>query len=103
MYLRDGSAQTSIRAVTLKQKLQIKLFVSPSRTVLTPANQSQHLPYNQAPGRVATGVPLFKLLVLLDPAKFLRKRESNPRSSALEADPPRRVSAVGKTVFCGLI
>ena len=40
----------------------------------------------QAPGRVATGVPMFKSLVWLDPEKSRRKRDSNPGSSAPEAD-----------------
>ena len=43
-------------------------------------------PKRQAPGRVATGVPIFKSLVWLDPEKSRRKRESNPGSAALEAD-----------------
>ena len=36
MYLRDGSAQTILRAAILRQKLQIKLSTSPSHSVLTP-------------------------------------------------------------------
>ena len=51
----------------------------------------------QAPGRVATGVPIFKSLVWLNPVQSRRKRDSNPRSSAPEADalttmPARRFS-----------
>ena len=34
----------------------------------------------------ATGVPVFKSLVWLDPEKSRRKRDANPGSSALEAD-----------------
>ena len=30
VYLRDGSAQTILRAATLGQKLQVKLYTSPS-------------------------------------------------------------------------
>ena len=34
--LRDGSAQTSARAVTLRYKMQIQLSTSPSHSILTP-------------------------------------------------------------------
>ena len=47
------------------------------------ANQSQQC---QTPGRVATGVPILKSLVWLDPQKSWCKRDSNPESSTLEAD-----------------
>ena len=36
MYFKDGSAKTNVRAATLKQKLQIKLSVLPSDSILTP-------------------------------------------------------------------
>ena len=36
VFLRDGSAQTIARAATLREKLQIKLAVSPSHSTLTP-------------------------------------------------------------------
>ena len=36
VYLRDGSAQTTLRAATLRQKLQITRSVSPSHSILTP-------------------------------------------------------------------
>ena len=35
VYLRDGSAQTIVRAVTLRSKLQIKLSTSPTHSILT--------------------------------------------------------------------
>ena len=41
VYLRDGSAQTIVRAATLRYKLQIKLSISPSRSILIPAFQFQ--------------------------------------------------------------
>ena len=41
-------------------------------------------PKRQAPGRVVTGVPMFKSLVGLDPEKSRRKWDSNPGSSSLE-------------------
>ena len=66
VYLRDGSAQTT--AVTLRQKLQIKLSISPVHSILTPGQPvSALILERQAPGRVATGVPIFKSLVWLDP------------------------------------
>ena len=46
VYLRDGSTQTILHAATLRQKLQIKLSISPSHSILTPGQQSQHWPYN---------------------------------------------------------
>ena len=36
VYLRDGSAQTTVRAATLRYKLQFKLSISPSHNTLTP-------------------------------------------------------------------
>ena len=36
VYLRDGSAQTILRAATLRQKLKTKLSISPSHSILTP-------------------------------------------------------------------
>ena len=63
-YFRDGSHQRSVRAATLRYNLQIKLCISPSRSKLTPSQPVPALTlYRQAPGRVATGVPIFKSLV----------------------------------------
>ena len=42
--------------------------------------------YHQLSGRVATGVPIFKSLVWLNPERPRRKRELNLGSAALEAD-----------------
>ena len=68
VYLRDGSPQTVLRAATLRWKLQIKLSISPSHSILTPGQPVQALTlYRRAPGRVATGVPIFTSLVWLDP------------------------------------
>ena len=36
VYLRDRSAQTILRAATLRQKLQTKLSIPPSHSILTP-------------------------------------------------------------------
>ena len=63
-YLRDGSAQKMARAATLRKKLQTKLSTSPSHSILTPGRQVPALTLQrQAPGRVATGVPILKSLV----------------------------------------
>ena len=64
VYLRDGFAQAIGRAATLRQKLHIKLSLSPSHNILTPGQPIPMLTLQrQAPGRVATGVPVFKPLV----------------------------------------
>ena len=56
---------------TLRQKLQIQLSVSPSHRILTPGQPAPALTLqHQAPGRVATGVPIFKSQVGLDPGKI---------------------------------
>ena len=87
MYLRDGSAQAILRAAILRWKLQIELSTSPTHSILTPGRPVPALTLErQAPGRVATGVPMFKSLVWLDREKSRRQRDSNPGSSALEAD-----------------
>ena len=46
VYLRDGSAQTISRAATLRYKLQIILFTSPSHSILTPSQPVPWRPYN---------------------------------------------------------
>ena len=57
VYLRDGSAQTILRAATLRSKLLIKLSTSPSHRILTLGRPVRALTlYRQAPGTVATGV-----------------------------------------------
>ena len=48
------------------------------------ANQSQHWPRRQTPGRVATGVPMFKSLVWLDPEKSRHKQESNEHENTTQ-------------------
>ena len=89
VYLKDGSAHTSASAATLRQKLQIKLPISPGDRILTPGQPVPALTLKrQVPGRVAIGVPRSKSLVRLDPEKSPRhKRESKPGSASLEADP----------------
>ena len=88
-YLRDGPAQTSLHAATLRQKLQIKLSTLPSHSILTPDQPVRVLTLrHQAPGRVATGVPSFKLLVWLSLEKSPQhKRELN--ADALTTRPMR--------------
>ena len=53
VYLRDGPAETVVRVATLRQKLQIKLTISPSHSVLVPAQLVTALTVYEAPGRVA--------------------------------------------------
>ena len=60
LYLRDGSAQTVVCAAILRYKLQIKLAISPSDQSV-PALTLPTLK-RQAPGRIVTGVPIFKSL-----------------------------------------
>ena len=53
-----------LRAATLRYKLQTKLSISPSHSMLTPGQPVPALTLlHQAPGRVATGVPILKSLV----------------------------------------
>ena len=62
--LKDGSPQTIVRAATLRQKLQFQLCSSPSHSILTPGRPVPALTLErQAPGRVATGGPMCRLLV----------------------------------------
>ena len=62
--IRDGSAQAVLRAATLRLKLQTKLSISPSHSILTPGGPVPVLTLKrQEPGRVATGVPILKSLV----------------------------------------
>ena len=50
--LRDGSAQSIVRAVTLRQKLQIKLSISPSHSILALVRPVQALALErEAPGK----------------------------------------------------
>ena len=83
VYLRDGSAQTSLRAATLRQKLQIQLSTPSSHSILSPGQPVPALTLQcQAPGRVAIGVPISKLTWI----SSRRKQESNPGPSPLEAE-----------------
>ena len=60
---------------------------SPSHSIMTPGRPVPALTLQcQAPGREAAGVPIFKLLIWLDPEKSHRKRDSNPGSSAPEVN-----------------
>ena len=53
VYLRDRSAQTSVRIATLRQKLPITFSISPSHSLLTLGQPVPSLTlYCQAPGRV---------------------------------------------------
>ena len=53
-----------LRAATLRKKLQINVSTSSCHSILTPGRPIPGLTiYREAPGRVATGVPIFKSLV----------------------------------------
>ena len=87
MYLTDGSAQASLHAATLRQQLQIKLFTSSTHSLPTPGLPVPALTLeHQAPGRVATAVPILKSLAWLDPEKSGRKRNSNPGSFVISLE-----------------
>ena len=53
---KDGSAQTILRAATLEQKLQIKLSISPSGSVLTPDQPVPALTFNADHKHIEAGV-----------------------------------------------
>ena len=83
VYFRDRSAQAILGGATLRQKLQIQLSTSPSHGILTLGQPVLVLTLQcQAPGRVATGVPIFKSLVWLDPEKSHRTRPGKIPSQA---------------------
>ena len=93
-YLKDGSAQTSVSAATLRQKLQIQLSVLPSHSILT-LGQPFPAPILrcQSPGRVAAGAPICKSLVWIAPENSRRRGKSNLwslQADALTATPTRR-------------
>ena len=70
LYLRDKTAPTIVHAATLRHKMQIKRAIPLSHSILTLC---------QAPGRVATGVPMFKSLAWLDHQRDLRGKQGwNP-------------------------
>ena len=102
VYPRDGSAQTIVgqRAGTLWQKLQIKLSIAPSHSILT---LGQPIPAlirkRQAPGRATTGIPILKWLECLDQAKTHfesgnRTQVWVSRGRRLTTRPARRSSGV---------
>ena len=85
VYLRNGAAQTSSRAATLREKLQIKVSTSPSHSILTSDQPVLALTlYRPEPvGGIATGVPISNHWYD-DPEKSPRRKgESNPGSSAV--------------------
>ena len=76
VYLRGGSAQTSLRAATLRWKLQIQLSTSPSQSILTPGQpnpgawQGSHWSANfkvtsvTRPGKIPTACPWIEFRIL---------------------------------------
>ena len=80
----QGRIRSILRAATLRYKLQTTLSTSPRHSLLTQGRPVPALTLlRHAPGRVATGVPVF---MTRPREKSRRKRDSNPGSSALEAD-----------------
>ena len=61
-------------------------FLTQSQYTDTGLTSPSAAPITSGAGRVATGVPILKSLVWLDPENLCCKRDSNPRSSALQAD-----------------
>ena len=79
VYLRDGPAQTSLHAATLRQELQIKLSLIQSK--YTETRQTSLSADPVTPGRVATRVPFFKVTGMTRPGKSQQKKEGlNPMS-----------------------
>ena len=59
MYFRDRSAQTIVRDVTLGYKIKIKLATLSGHIILTPGRPVPAVILcREAPGRVATRVPI---------------------------------------------
>ena len=96
VYIRDGSAQKVVRTATLRSKVQIKLSIKPSRSIPTPSQPVPALTLLlQAPGRVATGLRLFKPLVWLDLERILAKSGNRTLGAyALTTRPTRRSQAL---------
>ena len=66
---------------------KIKLSISPSHSILAPGQPVPALTlYHQASGRVATGVPIFRSLVQLNPEKSPRKSRTETQVSPLEVN-----------------
>ena len=64
VYLRDRSAQTIARADTHRQKMQIKLSISYSHSILTQGQALTALSeHRQGPGRVDTEALISQSLV----------------------------------------
>ena len=90
VYLRDRSAQTTAHAATLRQKMQIKLSISPSHSILILSWQVPVLTLKRhAPGKAGTGVPISKSPVWPDPPPPLPPKKSTGQAGfkpTLEVD-----------------
>ena len=83
VYFRDEPEKATVHDITLWQKLQIKLAMSPIYCILTPGPPVPALTLQrQASGRVATRVPVSKPLEWLDQ----ERRGAIPGSPSLETD-----------------
>ena len=85
---RDREIETEAKRGSLPRHWDRSRRSNTFYLTLTPGQTVPELTiYCQVPGKVATREPVFKSLVWLNPEKFPhRKRESKPRSAALEAD-----------------
>ena len=99
VYLRDGSAQTILRAATPRWKIQIQFSTSPSHSILTPGSTSASAdPTMPGAWQGSHWSANFLVTGMTRPGKKpRRKRDSNPGSSAPEANtlttrPTRRFS-----------
>ena len=89
LYLRDGSALPTVRAATLRQKLQIQFAISPSHSIPTMSQPVLALTLQcEVPFRVVTEVPIVMSLGRLN----LEKSPRGKRGSILSVALSRRTS-----------
>ena len=78
MYLKDGSASTSLRAAALIKTMQMKLAFSPSHSLMTPGQPILTLALKRrVPDRVSTRVPIFHVIGKKKKKKTRGKRGSD--------------------------
>ena len=85
-YFRDGSAQTTTRAVTQRQKLEIERTVSHSRGILTQGQPVLALTLAPlAHGRIATGSTNFEVS---DMTRHWRQRKNTHGENGVRSATP---------------
>ena len=102
MYLRDGSAQTILRAATLREVADQTFYLTQSQYTDTGPTSPSTDPITPGAwqGSAATGVPIFKSLVGLDPEKIPAQAGFEPgifrsRGGRLTTRPTRRSPPAG--------